>query len=131
MAVRHGEAAAGTEVVLDVNNEKRIALADGQFFFQAEILSFSANRRSTSLASLTKASATSTGWVLSRNGPGTLFSSPENGDDLLNFPAIVGTLRAAPVMYGRPGGPLDASIQGHRPETDFSSALCRHVRTGA
>jgi len=44
MAARHSEAAAGTEVVLDVDNEKRIAVADSQFFFQAEILSFSANR---------------------------------------------------------------------------------------
>jgi hypothetical protein len=39
----HGEAAAGTEVVLDVDNEKRVALADSQIFFQTEVLSFSAN----------------------------------------------------------------------------------------
>ena len=61
MAVRHGEAAAGTEVVLDVDNEKRIALADSQFFFQTEILSFSAKIG----GEFDQASATSTGSVLS------------------------------------------------------------------
>jgi hypothetical protein len=61
MAARHGEAAAGAEVVLDVDDEKRIVLADSQFFFQTEILSFSANRGPRSAASLTDASARSTG----------------------------------------------------------------------
>ena len=34
IAARHGEATAGTEVVLDVDNEKHIALANGHVFFQ-------------------------------------------------------------------------------------------------
>jgi hypothetical protein len=61
VAARHSEAAAGAEVVLDVDDEKRIVLADSQFFFQTEILSFSANRGPRSAASLTDASARSTG----------------------------------------------------------------------
>ena len=77
MAVRHGEAAAGTEVVLDVDNEKRIALADSQFFFQAEILSFSANT-----------AAMCDHGIHDVNGIGVirfkfverLFSGPENGE---------------------------------------------------
>src|SRR5262245_46651534 len=61
MAVRHGEAAAGTEVVLDVDNEKRIALADSQFFFQARSFRFPPPRGRC----VTMASTTSTGSVLS------------------------------------------------------------------
>ena len=81
MAARHGEAAAGTEVVLDVDNEKRVALADSQVFFQTEILSFSANQRSA--ASLAKASAINKIGPTrfnSRNGPGArCFQAPNMG----------------------------------------------------
>jgi hypothetical protein len=76
MAVRHGEAAAGTEVVLDVDNEKRVALADSQIFFQTVILSFSPK----SAASLTMASATSTGSVLSGSSSCSgCFQAPKMG----------------------------------------------------
>jgi hypothetical protein len=76
VTARHGEATAGTKVVLDVDNEKRIALADGQSFFQAEILSFSP----TSAASLTKASATSTESVLSGSSSCSgCFQAPKMG----------------------------------------------------
>jgi hypothetical protein len=34
IAAWHGKAAAGTEIVLDVDNEKHIPLADGHVFFQ-------------------------------------------------------------------------------------------------
>src|SRR5512139_1494067 len=61
IAARHGEAAAGAEVVLDVDDEKRVPLADRQGFSQTAILSLCARRRSTSAASLTNALATSTG----------------------------------------------------------------------
>jgi hypothetical protein len=97
MAVRHGEAAAGTEVVLDVDNEKRIALADSQFLFQTEILSFSA-----------KIGGEFDHGIRGVNGIGAirfkfvqwLFSGPENGEDLLIFPAMVGTSRVMAGMYG-------------------------------
>jgi hypothetical protein len=39
MAARHREAAARTEVVLDVDHQKHIALADGRIFFQTDTLS--------------------------------------------------------------------------------------------
>ena len=44
VATRYGEAAAWTEIVLDVDNEKHIVLADSQIFFQIQILSFSAKQ---------------------------------------------------------------------------------------
>ena len=97
MTVRHGEAAAGTEVVLDVDNEKRIALADSQFSFQTEILSFSADIGGEFDQGIRDVNGTR---AIRFNSPGALVSGPENGEDLLIFPATVGTSCVTAGMNG-------------------------------
>ena len=99
MTVRHGEAAARTEIVLDVDNEKRIALADSQFSLQTEILSFSADiggEFDRDIRDVNGAGALR----LKFARLGRAISGPENEEDLLIFPATVGTSCATAGMNG-------------------------------
>src|SRR5262249_43442251 len=70
VAARHRETAAGTEIVLDVDDEQDVVLADRDFGPHLRLLlarlvantrCYEASRRSTSAASCTKVSATVTG----------------------------------------------------------------------
>ncbi len=60
VAARHRQAAARTEVVLDIDNQKRVPLADRYLVGQRNALSLCAIRLSTWAASCVSASATST-----------------------------------------------------------------------
>ena len=61
VAARHRKAAAGAEIVLDVDHQQDVAVADVMLFSPWGAPSCCASRWSTSAASRTSASATSTG----------------------------------------------------------------------
>src|SRR4029077_17662797 len=79
VAARNRQRAARTEVVLDIDHQQRIAIADGGMFAHDEAASWRARRLSTSAPRRTSDGATSTGYdapgFSRRRSPGRRSSS--------------------------------------------------------